>query len=303
MSVPELSEEQSTLLRLVGHEWGRVSAEPAAWRHALPVDPDVGSFPEPAQIVPARFGRFVPVAPLVGRPAGSGAREVEVGWEGAGDTGRTRARIRRAVLGAPLRSSAVARERMRKLVALPVLSADALSSVAYGPEALLAVLVLAGAPGLRYSVPVALAIVFLMLAVGVSYRQTIRAYPQGGGSYIVATDNLGRLPGLVAAAGLMTDYILTVAVSISSGVAAVTSALPGLAGDAVPIGVLVVALLLAGNLRGVRQAGALFAAPTYAFIIAIAALVAFGLYHAAGRGFAPVPTPRSTRSRGSACCS
>lgn len=291
MSVPELSEEQSTLLRLVGHEWGRVSAEPAAWRHALPVDPDVGSFPEPAQIVPARFGRFVPVAPLVGRPAGSGAREVEVGWEGAGDTGRTRARIRRAVLGAPLRSSAVARERMRKLVALPVLSADALSSVAYGPEALLAVLVLAGAPGLRYSVPVALAIVFLMLAVGVSYRQTIRAYPQGGGSYIVATDNLGRLPGLVAAAGLMTDYILTVAVSISSGVAAVTSALPGLAGDAVPIGVLVVALLLAGNLRGVRQAGALFAAPTYAFIIAIAALVAFGLYHAAGRGFAPVPTP------------
>ncbi|MFE2379559.1 APC family permease [Streptomyces sp. NPDC059398] len=180
---------------------------------------------------------------------------------------------------------------MRKLVALPVLSADALSSVAYGPEALLTVLVLAGAPGLRYSVPVSLAIVFLMLAVGVSYRQTIRAYPQGGGSYIVATDNLGRMPGLVAAAGLMTDYILTVAVSISSGTAAVTSALPGLAGDAVPIGLLVIALLLAGNLRGVRQAGALFAAPTYAFIIAIAALVGFGLYHAAGRGFSPVPTP------------
>ncbi|MFE3600923.1 APC family permease [Streptomyces sp. NPDC059142] len=180
---------------------------------------------------------------------------------------------------------------MRKVVALPVLSADALSSVAYGPEALLAVLVLGGTAGLAYSVPVALAIVFLMLAVGLSYRQTIRAYPHGGGSYIVATDNLGRIPGLVAAAGLMTDYILTVAVSVSSGMAAVTSAIPGLSGDVVPIGVLVIAVLLAGNLRGVRQAGALFAAPTYAFIVAIFALVAFGLYDAAGRGFEPVPHP------------
>ncbi|MEV7866447.1 APC family permease [Streptomyces sp. NPDC088124] len=180
---------------------------------------------------------------------------------------------------------------MRKLVALPVLSADALSSVAYGPEALLAVLVLGGTAGLAYSVPVSLAIVFLMLAVGLSYRQTIRAYPQGGGSYIVATDNLGRIPGLVAAAGLMTDYVLTVAVSVSSGMAAVTSAVPGLSGDVVPIGVLVIVVLLAGNLRGVRQAGALFAAPTYAFIVAILALVAFGLYDAAGRGFEPVPHP------------
>ncbi|MFC9647365.1 MULTISPECIES: APC family permease [unclassified Streptomyces] len=180
---------------------------------------------------------------------------------------------------------------MRKLIALPVLSADALSSVAYGPEALLAVLVLAGTAGLAYSWPVALAIVFLMLAVGLSYRQTIRAYPHGGGSYIVATDNLGRVAGLVAAAGLMTDYVLTVAVSVSSGMAAVTSAVPGLADDAVLIGVLVIAVLLAGNLRGVRQAGALFAAPTYAFIIAIAALVAVGVYNAAGRDFEPVPTP------------
>ncbi|MFE9884475.1 APC family permease [Streptomyces scopuliridis] len=180
---------------------------------------------------------------------------------------------------------------MRKLVALPVLSADALSSVAYGPEALLAVLVLGGTAGLAYSLPVALAIVFLMLAVGLSYRQTIRAYPYGGGSYIVATDNLGRVPGLVAAAGLMTDYILTVAVSVSSGMAAVTSAVPQLAGDAVLIGVLVIAVLLAGNLRGVRQAGALFAAPTYAFIIAVSALVAVGVYDAAGRDFQPVPTP------------
>ena len=141
--------------------------------------------------------------------------------------------LRRALLGPPLRSTAIARERMRKLVALPVLSADALSSVAYGPEAMLAILVLAGSAGLSYSLPIAATIAFLMLAVGVSYRQTIRAYPHGGGSYIVASDNLGRIPGLVAAAGLMTDYILTVAVSVASGMAAITSAIPSLASDTV----------------------------------------------------------------------
>ncbi|MEE1783409.1 APC family permease [Streptomyces sp. SP17BM10] len=187
---------------------------------------------------------------------------------------------------------------MRKLVALPVLSADALSSVAYGPEAMLGVLVLAGAAGLRYSVPIAVTIVFLMLAVGVSYRQTIRAYPHGGGSYIVATANLGRVPGLAAAAGLMTDYILTVAVSIASGMAAITSAIPSLQGDVVPIGVAVIAVLLAGNLRGVRQAGALFAAPTYAFVIAVLTLVAVGLSDAAGRGFHPAATPQLTATEG-----
>ncbi|MEV7776952.1 APC family permease [Kitasatospora sp. NPDC088351] len=187
---------------------------------------------------------------------------------------------------------------MRKLVALPVLSADALSSVAYGPEAMLAVLVLGGAAGLRYALPVAATIAFLMLAVGVSYRQTIRAYPHGGGSYVVAGDNLGRLPGLVAAAGLMTDYILTVAVSIAAGVEAITSAIPSLTPDIVPIGVGVIALLLAGNLRGIRQAGVLFAAPTYAFIAAVLALVCVGLYDAGGRGFHPTPTPALTATEG-----
>ncbi|MGW2054156.1 APC family permease [Streptomyces sp. NPDC001840] len=279
---------QSMLLRQVGREWGRVSAARDAWRAALPVDPDVGSYPDPAQIVPARFGRFVQVPPLGGLPLPADVGVVEAG---APERGRLGPWLRHALLGAPLRSTAIARERMRKTVALPVLSADALSSVAYGPEALLAVLVLAGTAGLAYAVPVAGAIVFLMLAVGLSYRQTIRAYPHGGGSYIVATDNLGRVPGLMAAAGLLTDYVLTVAVSVSSGMAAVTSALPGLADDVVPIGLLVIAVLLAGNLRGVRQAGALFAAPTYAFVIAVLALVGAGLYDAAGRDFQPVPAP------------
>ena len=130
--------------------------------------------------------------------------------------GRADQALRRVVEGPPLDASALAVERMRKLVALPVLSADALSSVAYGPQAMLAVLVLAGLPGLSYSLPVGGAIVLLMPAVGVSYRQTIRAYPQGGGSYIVATEELGRIPGLMAAAGLLIDYIMTVAVSIAS---------------------------------------------------------------------------------------
>lgn len=293
--MPKLDAEQSGLLRRVGEEWGRVSAPPEAWRRVLPVDPDVGSYPEPGQIVPARFGRVVSVPTLSGGPTtaeagGGGGAEAATAaeWERPGGLAL---RLRRTLLGAPLANTAIVRERMRKLVALPVLSADALSSVAYGPEALLLVLVLAGTPGLNASVPVALAIVFLMLAVGLSYRQTIRAYPLGGGSYIVATDNLGRIPGLVAAAGLMTDYILTVAVSVSSGMAAVTSAIPSLSPEIVPIGVLVIAVLLAGNLRGVRQAGALFAAPTYAFIVAILLLVATGLYNAAGRDFTPTPHP------------
>jgi amino acid transporter len=187
---------------------------------------------------------------------------------------------------------------MRKLVALPVLSADALSSVAYGPEAMLAILVLAGTGGLGYALPVAAAIAFLMLAVGISYRQTIRAYPHGGGSYIVATDNLGTLAGLVAAAGLMIDYILTVAVSVASGLAAVTSALPALRPDVVPIGVGVIAVLLAGNLRGVRQAGLLFAAPTYLFIVAIFLLITVGLVDAAGHGFHSTPSPSLSVTEG-----
>ena len=125
---------------------------------------------------------------------------------------------------------------MRKLVALAVLSSDALSSVAYGPEAMLAVLALAGSSALGLSLGISVAIVVLMLAVGLSYRQLIMAYPHGGGSYIVADRNLGELPALIAAAGLLIDYVLTVAVSISAGVAAITSAIPGLSNASVALG-------------------------------------------------------------------
>jgi amino acid transporter len=254
---------------------------------ALPVDPSLDRRPEVSQTT--RWGRLVHV-----KPAGGSGVELEATPENDGsglDPWTVAHRIRRAVLGPPLRSTAIVQERMRKLVALPVLSADALSSVAYGPEAMLTILVLAGSAGLAWSLPISGAIVFMMLAVGMSYRQTIRAYPQGGGSYIVATANLGRVPGIVAAAGLITDYVLTVSVSISSGLAAVTSAMPSLRPAVVPIGIAVIAVLLAANGRGVRQAGALFAAPTYAFILAIALLLVVGLVDAGGRAFHALPRP------------
>jgi amino acid transporter len=291
----KLDERQLGVLARVGREWGRVCGNPETWRRALPVDPSLGSFPAAADIRPTRFGRIVPVEsePLPDVEATSGADEVAD--SPALSLGHD---LRRALLGPPLRSSAIARERMRKLVALPVLSADALSSVAYGPEAMLAILVLAGSGGLHYSLPIAGTIAFLMLAVGVSYRQTIRAYPHGGGSYIVASDNLGRTPGLVAAAGLMTDYILTVAVSVAAGLEAITSAIPSLSSATVPIGVGVIVVLLAGNLRGVRQAGAMFAAPTYLFILAVFVLVIVGLIDAGGRGFHPAPRPHVTAIEG-----
>jgi amino acid transporter len=288
--LPTLDERKLAVLRQVGQEWNRLTGDPQAWQRALPVDPNLGGSPDAAELRPTRFGRFVPLSALDGQPpAIEATAEAE---EPPSRPGRLAYQLRRITLGPPLDASAIAVERMRKLVALPVLSADALSSVAYGPEAMLAVLVLGGSAALGYSLPIAAAIAFLILAVGVSYRQTIRAYPHGGGSYIVATENLGRVPGLAAAAGLLTDYILTFAVSIASGVAAVTSAVPALAPAAVPIGTGTIAVLLAGNLRGVRQAATVFAAPTYAFIIAIFALITAGLVAAAGRGFHPLPPPR-----------
>ncbi|MFI6082858.1 APC family permease [Streptomyces sp. NPDC051217] len=298
-----LDAQQLDVLRGVGREWRRVSAGRDVWRRALPVDPDLGALPTPAQITPARFGRVVPVSPFGPTVLGTPPPRLPAGAPEEGppspvDRPRGLPRLRRLLLGPALASTAIARERMRKLVALPVLSADALSSVAYGPEAMLAVLVLAGTAGIGYSIPIAATIVFLMLAIGVSYRQTIRAYPHGGGSYIVASDNLGRVPGLVAAAGLMTDYILTVAVSIAAGVAAITSALPSLAPSSVLIGVAAIAVLLACNLRGIRQAGAIFAAPTYAFVIAMVALITVGLADAGGRGFDPVPDPPVNATEG-----
>lgn len=282
-AVTGLDPAEVAALRAVGRRWGRAVAGRRAWLRALPVDPALPRFPPTSRASAGRAaGRFVTVG-VDTRPEGEDRADDE--------QQRALARARRVVLGAPLASSAVASERMRKLTALPILSSDALSSVAYGPEAMLAVLALAGASALDLSLPIAAAIAVMMVAVGLSYRQIVRAYPHGGGSYVVARDTLGETPALVAAAGLLVDYLLTVAVSISAGVAAVTSALPGLAPDRVEIGLAVIALLLVGNLRGVRDAGALFSAPTYAFVVAMLLLIAVGLADAAGRGFAREPTP------------
>jgi amino acid transporter len=285
-AVSGLSASEIADLKLVGAQWRQQVGRRNVRLRDLPVDPALHRFPRTPE--PTGASRFTEICFVeTGEPG-----EVSATTEAAALPSREgwlALRARRLVLGAPLASTAVAHERMRKLIALPILSSDALSSVAYGPEAMLAVLALAGSTALDLSLWISAAIVALMLAVGLSYRQLIKAYPHGGGSYVVAGENLGEFPALIAAAGLLIDYVLTVAVSISAGVAAVTSALPGLAPFSVPLGVGVIAVLLVGNLRGVREAGAMFSAPTYAFVLAVLVMVCVGLAHAAGRGFAQTP--------------
>jgi amino acid transporter len=270
-------------LRECGREWPGGVGDGEARERALPVDPALKFVREGR----ATSGRFVHIdSTRDGHP-----RELEVTAEGDETdslTGRFAFGLRRAVLGPPLRSTAVAEQKMPKSLALPVLSPDALSSVAYGPEAMMAILVMAGTAELKLSLVLAAVIVVLMLSVGLGYRQVIKAYPHGGGSYVVASDNLGSTFGLLAGAGLTVDYIITVAISVASGVAAITSAIPSLTSATVPIGLAMIALLTAGNLRGARSAGKLFAAPTYVFVAAVALIVVVGLVKAAGHSFEPV---------------
>ena len=199
-------------------------------------------------------------------------------------------RLKRFLVGESLPTSAHAEERLSNAAGLAVLSSDALSSVAYATEEILLVLVLAGSNALGWSLPISIAIVLLLGTVMLSYRQTIRAYPKGGGSYIVARENLGILPGLVAAASLMIDYILTVTVSVSAGTAALTSAVPQLQKLTVPLCVIFIFLLMVANLRGVRESGRLFMIPTYAFVVSIFILIAIGLYQLA-TGYIPPDYP------------
>ncbi len=267
------------------------------WEHALPVDPNL-DFADPER---SRAGRFVRIRSARDETAEGDELEATVrAGESDSPRGRLAYAARRVLIGPALRSTAIAEERMGRLLALAVLSPDALSSVAYGPEAMMAILVLAGAGELKLSLPIGAALAVLMLSVGLGYRQVVRAYPHGGGSYIVASDSLGRRWGLLAGAGLIVDYILTVAVSVASGVAAVTSAIPSVAPATVPIGLVVIVLLVAGNLRGVRDAGAAFAAPTFVFVAAIALVVIAGLIKAGSHGFHPVAaTPhRATEALG-----
>jgi len=169
-------------------------------------------------------------------------------------------------------------ERLGKAQALAVLSSDALSSTAYATEEILLVLTLAGTGAVRFSLPIAAAISALLFIVASSYYQTVHAYPQGGGAYLVTKDNLGRLPSLVAGAALLIDYVLTVAVSISAGVAAITSAFPILYPERVEIALIMVAFITIVNLRGVRETEQVFMLPTYFFITLMYVLILAGFY-------------------------
>jgi amino acid transporter len=186
--------------------------------------------------------------------------------------------IRKILIGAPLATHMAVHQRLTKVKALAVFSSDALSSSAYATEAILLVLIAAGAGALSLSLPIALGIAALLLIVSFSYYQTIHAYPSGGGAYIVAKENLGTMPGLMAAGSLLIDYTLTVAVSVSAGVAALTSAFPALTDFRVPLALVIVAFITLVNLRGVRESGTFFAIPTYAFVIGIMGMIAFGLF-------------------------
>jgi amino acid transporter len=198
--------------------------------------------------------------------------------------------LKRIILGRPLATAAEKHERLGKITGLAVFSSDAVSSVAYGPEEVLLALVTAGTVALPLSIPIGIGISILVLIVASSYWQTIHAYPSGGGSYIVASDNLGTLPGLVAGAALLTDYVLTVSVSVASGIAALTSAFPPLFPWRVTICVLSVAGIAIANLRGVRESGRLFAVPTYWFIGSVVLLILMGLFRVVTGTVQPLPT-------------
>jgi len=198
--------------------------------------------------------------------------------------------LRRVLVGTPLTTSQAIHERLDKVGALAIFSADVISSTAYATEEILLVLILVGTGALNASLPIAAVITALLIVVAFSYRQTVRAYPSGGGSYTVARENLGTFPGLTAASALMIDYVLTVAVSTSAGIAAVTSAVPGLYHERLEMALAAVWIIVIGNLRGIRDSGKIFAFPTYLFIFTFAAMLVTGFVRYAMGVEAPPPS-------------
>jgi len=200
-------------------------------------------------------------------------------------------RFKSTLIGKPIETTQDAHHRLKKRVALPVFASDAISSTAYATEEILIVfltMAAIGATAFDNLVPIAIMVVILLAIVVNSYRQTIYAYPHGGGSYIVAKDNLGKYPSLVSGASMLVDYILTVSVSVAGGVAAIVSAFNGLAPYRVWLCVFFIALITYANLRGVRESGALFAPPTYLYIVSLAALILVGLYRVYFQDLGPI---------------
>ena len=186
--------------------------------------------------------------------------------------------LKRVLIGKPLHSNEEQHQRLSKKIGLAVFASDAISSTAYATEEILFVVFpIAGFASLKYLVPIAWLVIVLLFLVATSYRQTIKAYPSGGGSYVVARENLGVIPALIAGSSLLTDYVLTVAVSVSAGIAAIISAVPELAGARVWLCLAAIAIIAIANLRGVKESGRIFAVPTYAYIVALLALLVIGL--------------------------
>src|ERR1700686_1125879 len=193
------------------------------------------------------------------------------------------------ILGKPLQTSDERGEQIGPAAGIPIFGLDALSSAAYGPEAALSLLIPLGILGVQYIVPISTAIITLLIIVYFSYLQTIAAYPSGGGSYTVAHANLGAGPGLLAAAALLTDYILTVAVGISAGVGALVSAIPSLQPHTVALCLTILVLITILNLRGLREAGVVFMVPTYLFVGTLLIMIAAGVFRVLASGGHPVP--------------
>src|SRR4029450_3822114 len=196
---------------------------------------------------------------------------------------------KKLLLGPPLKTSQLSRERVSKRVALAVFSSDPISSTAYATEEMLLVLVLAGTAAIGLALPVAMAIVARRALLVVSYRQVVDAYPSAGGAYVVSRDNFGNVTAAVAGAALLIDYVLTVAVSVSSGVAAMASVWPGQLGPVrVELSVAFVILLAWANLRGIREAGKLFAIPPYVYVVSVGAMIVAGIWRLASGDIGPI---------------
>ena len=205
---------------------------------------------------------------------------------------KPKATWRQWLIGRPLQTADAPKQTIGKAIGLAVFASDALSSTAYATQEIMIILAVAAASGgMRYVFPISIAIVILMMIVTISYEQTIHAYPGGGGAYIVARDNLGELPAQTAGAALLTDYILTVAVSISSGVAQIVSAFPNLFAYRVIIAVAMVLFIMVINLRGVKESGVLFAIPTYFFLAGMTVTVGIGLFRYFGGNLGIVVNP------------
>src|SRR6476659_6848661 len=192
--------------------------------------------------------------------------------------------LKRALIGRPRAAAEMGETLLSKTLALPIFASDPLSSVAYATEAALVVLVGASLGAAHLVLPVSIAIAAVLGIVGLSYTQTVKAYETSGGAYVVAKENLGTLPGLVAAAALMVDYVLTVSVSVVAGVLAITSAAPSLAAHKVGLSLLLILLLTVVNLRGVRESGIAFALPTYAFVAVTYLMIGTGVARCAVGG-------------------